>query len=165
MSLLRELNALGALRTLDDALANTLRRLDPSTPDAVLAAAALASLAVANGHAAFDVAQPRLLVDADVPWPEAEAWTRQLAASPLVAVPDAPEDARAPRHWCSNAACSTCAAIANTNAGSPRSCGASPRVRCRKQDSNHSRRCSPCFFLQSARNPSPARGRRCPQGG
>ena len=65
MSLLRELNALGALRTLDDALANTLRRLDPSTPDAVLAAAALASLAVANGHAAFDVAQPRLLVDAD----------------------------------------------------------------------------------------------------
>ena len=93
MSLLRELNALGALRTLDDALANTLRRLDPSTPDAVLAAAALASLAVANGHAAFDVAQPRLLVDADVPWPEAEAWTRQLAASPLVAVPDAPEDA------------------------------------------------------------------------
>ena len=93
MSLLRELNALGALRTLDDALANTLRRLDPSTPDAVLAAAALASLAVANGHAAFDVAQPRLLVDADVPWPEAEAWMRQLAASPLVAVPDAPEDA------------------------------------------------------------------------
>ena len=50
MSLLRELNRIGALRTLDDALANTLRRLDPDTPDEVLAAAALASLAVANGH-------------------------------------------------------------------------------------------------------------------
>ena len=32
MSLLRELNRIGVLRTLDDALANTLRRLDPSTP-------------------------------------------------------------------------------------------------------------------------------------
>ena len=43
MSLLRELNKLGVLRTLDDALANALRRLDPETPDDVLAAAALAS--------------------------------------------------------------------------------------------------------------------------
>ena len=61
MSLLRELERLGALRTLDDALANTLRRLDSSTPDDVLAAAALASLAVASGHAAFDPARPRQL--------------------------------------------------------------------------------------------------------
>ena len=44
MSLLRELNRIGALRPLDDALANTLRRLDADTPDSVLAAAALASL-------------------------------------------------------------------------------------------------------------------------
>ena len=51
MSLLRALQQAGVLRTLDDALTNTLRRLDPNTPDDVLAAAALASLAVAQGHA------------------------------------------------------------------------------------------------------------------
>lgn len=89
MSLLRELNRTGALRTLDDALANTLRRLDPSTPDAVLAAAALASLAVAQGHAGFDIANPRLLVEADLPWPDAETWAELLHASRFVAVPDA----------------------------------------------------------------------------
>jgi len=92
MSLLRELNRIGALRTLDDALANTLRRLDPSTPDEVLAAAALASLAVAQGHAAFDIANPHLLVDAELPWPDADAWADALRASPFVAVPDAPEE-------------------------------------------------------------------------
>ena len=91
MSLLRELNRLGALRALDDALANTLRRLEPATPDAVLAAAALASLAVSQGHAGFDPARPRLVVDADLPWPDADDWARQLEASPLVATPDAPD--------------------------------------------------------------------------
>jgi exodeoxyribonuclease V alpha subunit len=89
MSLLRELNRLGALRALDDALANTLRRLDPDTPDAVLAAAALASLAVAQGHAGFDPARPQLVVDADLPWPDADAWAAQLTASPFVADPAA----------------------------------------------------------------------------
>ena len=102
MTLLQELNRLGVLRTLDDALANTLRRLDPSTPDDVLAAAALASLAVAQGHAAFDPARPHLLVGAgsgpdQVPsWPDAEAWRQALAASRFVvtpASPDAPADA------------------------------------------------------------------------
>jgi len=92
MSLLRELNKLGVLRTLDDALANTLRRLDPETPDDVLAAAALASMAVANGHAGFDPASPRQLVDADIAWPEAEAWLQQLAASRFVATPHSPAD-------------------------------------------------------------------------
>jgi len=91
MSLLRELNRIGALRTLDDALANTLRRLAPDTPDAVLAAAALASLAVAQGHAGFDPAQPRLVVDADLPWPEAEVWRQSLAASPFIATPASPD--------------------------------------------------------------------------
>ncbi|MFT3897538.1 MAG: exodeoxyribonuclease V subunit alpha [Thermomonas sp.] len=91
MSLLRELNRIGALRTLDDALANTLRRLDPATPDEVLAAAALASLAVSQGHAAFDIADPRQLVDAELPWPAAEAWTEALRASPFVATPDSAE--------------------------------------------------------------------------
>ena len=46
MSLLRELNRLKALRPLDDALAHSLRRLDPDTHDDVLAAAALASAKV-----------------------------------------------------------------------------------------------------------------------
>ena len=92
MSLLRELNRIGALRTLDDALANTLRRLDPSTPDEVLAAAALASHAVANGHAGFDPSSARQLVDADIAWPDAEAWMQTLAASRFVAAPAAPGD-------------------------------------------------------------------------
>ena len=87
MSLLRELDRIGALRSLDDALARTLRRLDPSTPDEVLAAAALASLAVSHGHAGFDPASPRQLVDADIAWPDADGWLRQLAASRFVAVP------------------------------------------------------------------------------
>jgi exodeoxyribonuclease V alpha subunit len=92
MSLLRTLQQSGALRTLDDAFANTLRRLHPDTPDDVLAAAALASLAVANGHAGFDPAAPRHLVDADIAWPEPEAWMQQIAASPLVATPHVPTD-------------------------------------------------------------------------
>ena len=87
-SLLDALWRSGALRTLDHALAQSLRRLDPATPDAVLAAAALASLAVANGHAGFDLASPRTLVDApDIPWPDADAWRRELESSRWVAVP------------------------------------------------------------------------------
>ncbi|MGG6462947.1 exodeoxyribonuclease V subunit alpha [Solilutibacter silvestris] len=91
MSLLRALRQSGALRTLDDALAQSLRRLDPSTPDDVLAAAALASLAVAQGHAAFDPVQPRQFVDADLPWPDAGAWLQALQASGLVSMPEFPE--------------------------------------------------------------------------
>ena len=87
MSLLRELNRAGALRTLDDALARSLQRLDPDTPDSVLAGAALASLAVAHGHAGFDPAAPRQLVDADIAWPPAVEWLAALAASPWVATP------------------------------------------------------------------------------
>ncbi|QDA57326.1 exodeoxyribonuclease V subunit alpha [Thermomonas aquatica] len=90
MSLLRALQQAGVLRTLDDALANTLCRLDPSTPDDVLAAAALASLAVAHGHAGFDPASPALLVDAEIAWPQADAWLQQLAASRFVATPASP---------------------------------------------------------------------------
>jgi exodeoxyribonuclease V alpha subunit len=92
MTLLSELNRLNILRPLDDALANTLRRLDPDTPDTVLAAAALASLAVSQGHAGFDPARPRQLTDADLPWPDADAWIRALQASPWVATPDAPDE-------------------------------------------------------------------------
>ncbi|GAA4857099.1 exodeoxyribonuclease V subunit alpha [Luteimonas vadosa] len=87
MTLLRALQQAGVLRVLDDALAQSLRRLDPDTPDAVLAAAALASLAVSQGHAGFDPARPRQLTDADLPWPDADDWRQQLADSPWVATP------------------------------------------------------------------------------
>jgi len=101
MSLLGALAKTGALRALDHALAQSLRRLDPETPDAVLAAAALASLAVAQGHAGFDPAQPARLVETPLPWPEPQAWIDQLQASPWVAAPgdDGAEAAQAPLAW------------------------------------------------------------------
>ncbi|MCL7714811.1 exodeoxyribonuclease V subunit alpha [Stenotrophomonas mori] len=91
MSLLAALVRAGALRALDHALAQSLRRLDPDTPDAVLAAAALASYAVAQGHAGFDPAQPERLLDGALPWPGAAAWSAQLQASPWVAATHDPE--------------------------------------------------------------------------
>ncbi|MCC4602240.1 AAA family ATPase [Xanthomonas melonis] len=93
MSLLADLLARKHVRTLDHAFAQSLRRLQPDTPDAVLLAAALASLAVANGHAGFDPLRPHLLVDADLAWPAAEDWIAQLRASPWIAQPG---DALAP---------------------------------------------------------------------
>ncbi|MFL6586568.1 MAG: exodeoxyribonuclease V subunit alpha [Luteimonas sp.] len=85
--LLQSLRDAGALRTLDTALAQSLRRLDPATPDTVLAAAALASLAVANGHAGFDPAAPQRLVDADIDWPGPDIWRAALDASPWISQP------------------------------------------------------------------------------
>ena len=95
MSLLYALRRLGVLRTLDDALAQAMRRLDPDATEEVLVAGALASFAVAQGHAGFDPAQPRRLVDADLAWPAPDAWRAALAASPLVAVPRSAADASA----------------------------------------------------------------------
>ena len=89
MSLLAALKNGGALRTLDHALAQSLRRLRPDTPDTVLAAAALASLAVSQGHAGLDPRQPQRLVEADTAWPDADTWLDQLRESPWVDVPDA----------------------------------------------------------------------------
>ncbi|WP_394002424.1 exodeoxyribonuclease V subunit alpha [Luteimonas sp. WGS1318] len=88
MTLLQQLRDAGALRTLDNALAQSLRRLDPATPDTVLAAAALASLAVANGHAGFDPAAPQRIVDADIDWPSPDVWRAALEASPWISQPD-----------------------------------------------------------------------------
>ncbi|TWT22325.1 exodeoxyribonuclease V subunit alpha [Luteimonas marina] len=102
MSLLDALFRGGHLRTLDHALAQSLRRLDPSTPDAVLAAAALASLAVSKGHAGLQLDRARDLLDGDDPaiaWPDAGDWQRQLAASRWVAAPVdpvQPSDTQAP---------------------------------------------------------------------
>src|SRR5690606_29650440 len=95
MTLLSTLHRSGHLRTLAHALAESLRRLDPDTPDAVLAAAALASLAVAAGHAGFDPAQPHQLVDVPIDWPSPETWRQALASSHWVARPDA-GDAESP---------------------------------------------------------------------
>ena len=101
MNLLTTLAKTGALRPLDHALAQSLRRLDPDTADEVLAGAALASLAVAQGHAGFDPAQPARLLDAAVAWPPAQAWIAALQASPWVATPEDDSEAakQAPLAW------------------------------------------------------------------
>src|SRR5690606_33866871 len=67
----------------------------------VLAAAALASLAVSQGHAGFDPAQPQRLVDAALPWPAPEQWSAQLAASRWVstAVDNSVESEQSPLVW------------------------------------------------------------------
>jgi len=80
----------GELRTLDHALAQSLRRLDPATPDSVLAATALASLAVAKGHAGLALDAPQALLDTDtaIAWPTSADWAAHLAASRWVATPD-----------------------------------------------------------------------------
>ncbi|WP_203322028.1 exodeoxyribonuclease V subunit alpha [Pseudoxanthomonas beigongshangi] len=91
-NLLANLWQAGHLRTLDHALAQSLRRLDRDTPDDVLAATAFASLAVSKGHAGLLLAQPQALLetDADIVWPAADTWASQLAASRWVATPDDP---------------------------------------------------------------------------
>nr|WP_254696193.1 exodeoxyribonuclease V subunit alpha [Lysobacter enzymogenes] len=98
MSLLDALFRDGALRTVDHALAQALRRLDRDTPDLVLAGAALASQAIARGHAAFDPRQPQLLSEAAIEWPDPQAWLDALAQSRWVAAPaaGAAADAAAP---------------------------------------------------------------------
>ncbi|GAB3339536.1 exodeoxyribonuclease V subunit alpha [Marilutibacter aestuarii] len=89
------------LRPLDHALAHGLRRLDGAagrtSDDHVLAAAALASLAVSRGHAAFDPARPGLLSDTAlaIDWPAPDPWRAALAASPWVATPG-DDDANTP---------------------------------------------------------------------
>ena len=100
-NLLANLWQAGHLRTLDHALAQSLRRLERDTPDDVLAATALASLAVSKGHAGLLLAQPQALLetDADIAWPAADTWASQLAASRWVATPDDPvavSDSHAP---------------------------------------------------------------------
>lgn len=90
MSLLDALLRQGALRPIDHALAQSLRRLgreDGDADDRVLVAAALASSAVAQGHAGLDLSRPQLLTDAAVEWPAADAWRDALRASRWVARP------------------------------------------------------------------------------
>ncbi len=87
MSLFADLQRSGALRVVDHALAQTLRRLDPDTPELVLAGAALASCAIGQGHAAFDPARPALLCNADIGWPSHGDWIAELGNSRWVSKP------------------------------------------------------------------------------
>ncbi|MEG3193485.1 exodeoxyribonuclease V subunit alpha, partial [Lysobacter sp. D1-1-M9] len=95
MSLLDALYRHGGLRALDHALGQSLRRLDRSergsddgrAGDSVLAAAALASCAIGQGHAAFDPARPQALLDAAVDWPAPQAWLDALGGSRWVGTP------------------------------------------------------------------------------
>lgn len=78
------------LRPVDLALANRLRILDPSTPAMVMAAAALASFAVANGHVGFDCRNPHALCSTAIDWPSFDTWRHVLADSPWVDTPQTP---------------------------------------------------------------------------
>ncbi|MDQ3270334.1 MAG: exodeoxyribonuclease V subunit alpha [Pseudomonadota bacterium] len=95
MSQLDALYRQGALRALDHALGQSLRRLDRAggdeTPDPVSTAAALASLAVAQGHAAFDPARPHLACDEGGGWPDPQIWLQALRDSRWVATPQPDE--------------------------------------------------------------------------
>lgn len=98
-SLLDALQRTGSLRTIDLALAQSLQRLEPDTHGDVLGAAALASLAVASGHAGLDPARVSVLLDPrDGPPPTLPTpadWQRTLAASRWVAEPTPDEPAAA----------------------------------------------------------------------
>ncbi|HSC85407.1 MAG TPA: exodeoxyribonuclease V subunit alpha, partial [Pseudomonas sp.] len=78
------------LGPLERALVDSLRRLDATAPDSVLAAAALCTEALARG----DVCLPLARLAGQRPWPEfafalpaLAEWRQQLEASPLVAAP------------------------------------------------------------------------------
>jgi len=93
MNLWAALTQSGALRPIDHALAHSLKRLDPATPEHVLAAAALASLALAHGHSGFDPSEPEQLIASPLPWPSPAEWFEQLARSHWVARPASTEPA------------------------------------------------------------------------
>lgn len=80
-----------SLRAVDIALADTLQRLEPGSDPRVLAGAALASLAVGLGHAAFDPARPQLLIGQTEGLPEVEEWLAACAASSWVSTPETEE--------------------------------------------------------------------------
>ncbi len=90
MSLLVELQRGGWLRAVDHALAQTLLRLRPETPDDVLAAIALASRAVAEGHSQLRLGQvgellADILPDREPPsLPALSDWLEWLRASPWI---------------------------------------------------------------------------------
>lgn len=97
MNLFEALQRSGALRPVDLALSHSLQRFDPGTEPSVLAAAALASYAVAQGHPAFDPGLCAQLVEPPIDWPDTDAWRDALAQCPWVAQP-AGDEASAEEH-------------------------------------------------------------------
>ena len=99
MSLLQSLERGGWLRTVDLALAESLQHTRDQTPDLVLAATALASRALANGHSRLPLSQVRELLleitgEREPPaLPPLEEWLTVLRASPWVATPAGAQDA------------------------------------------------------------------------
>ena len=93
MSLLAALQREGFLRTVDHALAVSLRHAREDTPDLVQAAAALASRALAQGHSRLPLRQVHELfaeIDAEREppgLPPLDEWLAVLAASPWVHAP------------------------------------------------------------------------------
>ena len=86
----------GAIRSVDHALAQSMRRHRPDTSPLVLAGAALAAHAVSHGHAAFDPATPHIARDL-FDWPDVAQWRVALGDSSWVAHPvDATPAAIAP---------------------------------------------------------------------
>lgn len=102
MSLYDALRRGGWLRAIDEALADALRQLRPDTDPCVLAAAALASHAVAHGHSGLPLARIDDLLReiaperVPPPLPSLAEWRQLLAASPWVATPLAGAAAAAP---------------------------------------------------------------------
>jgi exodeoxyribonuclease V alpha subunit len=99
MSLLHSLYRGGWLRTIDVSFANSLQRARGETPDLLMAAAALASRALANGHSQLplslvgDLLQ-EIVADRDPPMlPPLDEWLTLLRASPWVATPPDEVDA------------------------------------------------------------------------
>ena len=95
MSQLASLLHAGFIRTVDHALALSLRHARETTPDLVQAAAALASRALASGHSRLPLARlPELFAEVDSEreppeLPPLDEWLDVLAASPWVHVPGA----------------------------------------------------------------------------
>lgn len=80
--LLGAFNAAGVLTSADVHVAAVLGRLGRETDERVLLAVALAVRAVRGGSVCVDLAT--VADPPDLPWPEADEWSRAVAASPLV---------------------------------------------------------------------------------
>ena len=91
MSLLDSLQRSGAVRPVDLALAHCLQRIDGGIAEPVLVAAALASYAVAQGHAAFEPESTADLVAAPLGWPAPDDWRSAWAACEWIARPSGDE--------------------------------------------------------------------------
>lgn len=85
--LLAQLRRTDTLRAFDLTFADTLHRLDPATDERVLVAAALASLAVGLGHAAFDPGRPQLLLRDTGALPDVQSWREAVLDSRWVSQP------------------------------------------------------------------------------